>query len=192
MRSEYLPTDWEQFDKNYRELTKKDNTLKEENNNEDYLWDTYKMSSKIKNNMVMTNGDHDFHIALNPCTYMARKFKFVEDENIKNLLYRFYRYDECNYNAEIFGTKIIDLCNKYCCSYIFTIFWALCENDNNFKELFFVPTGHLFKLGFKMKWARLDENGELHYIEPTKTYSFEEDKNELLEILKQIEENANA
>lgn len=149
------------------------------------------MSTKIKNNMVMTNGDYDFHIALNPCTYMARKFKFVEDENIKNLLYRFYRYNECNYNTEIFGTRIIDFCNNYSCSYIWAIYCLLTQNNNNFKELYFVPIGHLHKQSGKMQWARLDENGELYYVEPTKTYSFNEDKKELLKILKQIKENTN-
>ena len=61
----------------------------------------------------------------------------------------------------------------------------------NFKELYFVPIGHLHKQSGKMQWARLDENGELYYVEPTKTYSFDEDKKELLKILKQIEENTN-
>lgn len=191
MRSEYTSKDWNKFEENYSELTKKDNTLYEQNGNKDYLWDTYEMSTKIKNNMILTNGDHDFHLALNPCTYMARKFKFVKNENIKNLLYRFYRYDECNYNAELFGTKIIDLCNKYGCSYIFTIYWELCKNDKDFENFYFVPITHLYRQSSKMNWARINENGNLYYTEPTHTKNTVEEMDKFLEELKKIRKEKN-
>lgn len=166
MQTVFTRQDWKQFEKNYGELMRWNAIKKKENNNEDYLWDTFKMATKIKNNMRLTNGCSNFEDFHSPTLYMSMKLKLIEDENIQKLLQDFYLYDECNYNAIVYGKKMIEHCNANYDSYIEAIFRLAEENIDGFYESYKFPHTRLYTYGSKMRFAKLDENGQIYYDKP--------------------------
>lgn len=166
MQTVFTRQDWEQFEKNYGDLIRWDLKKKKENNDEYYLWDTFAMATKIKNNMRLTNGCCNFEDNYSPTLYMSMKLKLIEDKNIQKLLQDFYLYDECDYNTIIYGKKMIDACTENYDSFIEAIFRLAEENINGFYESYKFPHTLQYTYGSKMRFAKLDENGQIYYDKP--------------------------
>lgn len=166
MQNPFTRQEWEQFRKNYSDLIRLDEKMKKENNGEFFLWDTFIMATKIKNNMRLTNGCHDFEDRFSACHYIAIKLKLIEDKNIQKLLQDFYLYDECDYNAVVYGKKMIDACVENYDSFIEAILRLAEENINGFYEQYRYPYTLAYRSGSKMRFAKLDKNGQIYYDVP--------------------------
>lgn len=193
MQSNYTHKDRENFRRNAAIVTDRAINLKDENGNKNALWDIYEMSIMIKNDMKVTNGDWGFEHIIDPLIYLSAQLKFVKDKNVLNLLVCFYKYGIRDYNAEIYGTKIIDFCNAHGVSYILAIYYLARDNggfnDGDFYEM---PLYLLFKCGYKMRFAKLDEDGRLYYEEPPEEEPFtEETRDKILKYYKDLEDKIN-
>lgn len=188
MSCRYTLQDWNRFKSNMGIINYRAAHLIDSETGKEVLWDILHMSSKIKNDMKLTNGDHDFSYAIDPTIYLAAQLKFVKDKDTLELLWNFYRYDECDYNAKIYGTKIIDFCNEHGVSYILAIYYLSRDNggfaENDFYD---IPIGCLYKQGHKMCWAKLSSNNTLYYVEPEEEIYSKQTPEERLKFYRSIE-----
>lgn len=168
--------EWKEYKQNFIDIIHNDAALACNNGHTPYLWDTLEMAVKIKNNMQKTNDDSKFSIDLDPCIYLSAKLKLIKDNNIINLLQNFYKYNECDYNYILYDKKIIDWCNERHRSYIDVINILLCENDENYYNLFKMPLDLLYSRGDKMRFAKINNNNEIYYENPDKISQLELEK----------------
>ena len=193
MRSEHTFEETIAWQPNYRKMLSIDVKLKTNNNDEEYLWDSDKMSFAIMDDMQGNNEDSGFNFIFNYAKYMAIRLKFTKDETVKNLLLDFYKYREYHYDAVIYGIKIFDYCKEHHCSYIVAIADLAHENENLDKKQYDFEKGR-YCSGGHMKWSVLNEDGSISFTEPTHTVAVTDEERtalykKLAELDREFKEN---
>ena len=148
---------------NFLKMLQIDESLKITNYNEEYLWNSDKMSFMIINDMANTNGDTGFNFVWSFTKYMAIRFKFVKDKTVRSLLLDFYENEKYHYDAVIYGTKIFDYCKSHHRSYIYSIFEMVSKYEGLESDEF-VYMKPLFGFGHKMEFAKLNSDGTISYL----------------------------
>ena len=192
--SNYIrPQELEIYQRKHFETLSYNNVLRQNNNNEEYLWDIHKMEFMIMDDMSDFNHDNRFNWIFSYPKYIAVVLKLIKNEEVKNILLDFYKYREYHYDAVIYGIKIFDYCKEHHCSYIVAIADLAHENENLDKKQYDFEKGR-YCSGGHMKWSVLNEDGSISFTEPTHTVAVTDEERtalykKLAELDREFKEN---